>query len=413
MHSTKVGLLATTAAGMRVRCASSSTASPAAKLLGIKHVPRRPAPAPAPPGAAPAKAGSKGTDSSATVQTTSATPAQTTPTAYPDRISEALANAGPPPPTMASRVKDSFGNQFVQPMLDIFAGISLLQTRVNKNITHYIAYMTNGEKVTSRTGMAFVRRTKRDFMTALPAGMYLCLPLKKWTMPLVMRQFPYFISTVYVTNDLLALKNTIIEKKRRNLSKRILDAVKKDLEKLKSEQLDSVSMARLMKLQAIHAHKCLKLSRGSTASHSDLLEYTTFFRDHYSILDMRYGTLFNCGYFMGMALPWIFPRTQIFRWASWCITDNDLIRSEGVNRLTDFEVNEALEEQGFMALSASPERQRPALMAHTKFTRALAENYMRVRGLDVSLESQITSEEICGIATAMILARALGAEKFD
>ncbi|KAI8852517.1 hypothetical protein BC829DRAFT_414489 [Chytridium lagenaria] len=279
-------------------------------------------------------------------------------------------------------------------MLDVFAGISLLHARVNKNLTHYIAFMTNGEKVSTRVGVAFVRRTKRDFLTALPAAMYLVLPLKTWTLPLVMRRFPYFISTVYVTEELLALKNSVIEKKRRAISKKT------------SNKLDAVSLARLVKLQGI-------LNRGVATSHSELVEFGPFFRDHYSILDMGFGTLARCGRFLGIAFPWILPKTQLFRWASWCVTDNDLMRMEGVYKMSDFEVNEALEEQGFVALTAPADRQRSALMAHAKFTRSLAENFMRVKGLEVGLESQVTPEEVCGIATAMILARMLGAERFD
>ncbi|KAJ3094088.1 hypothetical protein HDU97_008523 [Phlyctochytrium planicorne] len=389
------------------RCLTTTThASPAAKILGIKATTKP---------AASFKQPSKDSKPSANTTPSSAFPSTSTvksskPTppkpVYNDKISEALASSPDPTSTLTTKVKDAFGTSFVQPMLDIFAGITQLHTRVNKTLVNYIAYMTNGEKVTSRSGMAYVRRTKRDFLTALPAAIYLCLPLQKWTLPLVFRQFPYFVSSVYMTQDLVNNKNTVIERKRVGISNGLVDALVRDLEKSKKNKMDAVSMARLVKLQGM-------LKNRSASTLSDLLEFGPFFRDHFSLINIGYLTAAKSCAFLGMGMPMVIPKSQLYRWASWTVTDNDLIRTEGINRLTDFEVNEAVEEQGLVALSGSSDRLRLSLKSSSAFTRTMAESFMRTRGLQLGQESLLLPEEISAVGIALVIARALKLERFE
>ncbi|KAJ3113411.1 hypothetical protein HDU96_003421 [Phlyctochytrium bullatum] len=252
----------------------------------------------------------------------------TKPGAPTDKISQAFAGEEQ---GNKSKIVDAFNGGVVRPMLDIFAGI-------------------------------------------------------RWTLPVVLRRFPYFVSSVYITEDILATKAAAIAKKRANLSKKVLTSVKKDLETLRSSVSDSVTRARIGKLIQL-------LEKGKVTSYSDLYEFSTIFRDHYSFLDMGFAARYRSCLYLGHALPLAFSKAQLFRWSSWCVTDNDLIRLEGINRLTDFEVLEAMEEQGNINMSASREKLRAGLHTHTKFTRTIAENFIRGRGAQIENVSELNTEE--------------------
>ncbi|KAI8612488.1 hypothetical protein BC830DRAFT_1136492 [Chytriomyces sp. MP71] len=127
--------------------------------------------------------------------------------------------------------------------------------------------------------------------------------------------------------------------------------------------------------------------------------------------------------FLNLTFPAAVPRPRLLQWADWILKDDFMIRREGVRDMTPFELVEALEERGYTRLSdLSLDAMREMLLAHSRFTKMLMDTIVSKRANEtavvyedeyavvptVSSHLGLTPEELGGVATLLIFARALG-----
>ena len=78
----------------------------------------------------------------------------------------------------------------------------------------------------------------------------------------------------------------------------------------------------------------------------DLLPLLPLFKMGAGLAHMPSNDIILWSKYIGHSLPWILPRSRMYKWADWIIKDDQLIKDDGVNSLSRVELLEALEERG-------------------------------------------------------------------
>jgi hypothetical protein len=184
----------------------------------------------------------------------------------------------------------------------------------------------------------------------------------------------------------------------------------------------------------------LQISSHSNATYSDIAALYPLFRSQLSAVNMPGSALSNFGSQMGFTLPSMFPRSRLLQSVDWVLKDDELLRVEGIQNLTDYELVEALEERGavfssvvliqlnvlilfffrlslgFTTLANQPlDNIRLSLVNHLKFTKAVTDAALRNRAPGrgpTMFGNLLHADELAAITSLMVLARSLNVSAY-
>ncbi|KAI8833235.1 LETM1-like protein-domain-containing protein [Chytriomyces cf. hyalinus JEL632] len=379
--------LARTVAIVRIsgqRCASSGPLSPAARILK-----RATAPNPEPQlGNKPAPDALSAKYASATVVSTDS--------------------------TMAAPSKSTALSGFST----FFDGIVSLHGATSDCITLLATYWARSERVVRRDSVRMVLRTIQDLKVLLPSVLYLGLPFQTYTLPTVFRVIPGIVPSTFYTQSVLYIKARTVEAKRTERRQKIIEAVSTQVEDLKTSDDKSVNTSALV------YKKMMMNPDGISYSDLNSLLCPLFITSMTASAGLAKPSLFTS--FINLTFPHALPRPRLLMWADWILKDDFMIRREGVGAMTRFELIEALEERGFTRLSGlSMDEMKQALVAHARFTKSLVDSIVSKRTNEkafvpsddyakvpvISTQLGMTPEELGGVASLLVFARALDARK--
>ncbi|KAJ3289415.1 hypothetical protein HDU79_004085 [Rhizoclosmatium sp. JEL0117] len=356
--------------------APSSTASPAAKILNRMRVPKE------------GKAGSASDLLSTLPSSAQQVPVQVEPA-----------------PT-ASSVS-----------LEFVSGFKRLVPNYQALMGNLFGYMASGSSVRleRREAIRNYLRTARDMKVFVPFAFYLFTPFHSATLPVIFRSAPSLLPSTFYTDGLWNLKARVISQKRRDAAASVVDAL--------SKQVDSIGNAFVFEKSTVNAVGLFKKLMLTTSS--------VTFIDLNSLLYPLFAARLTAGYglaqpavltnYLNFTAPHLFPRTRLLQWADWILKDDAMLRREGVSNLSNQELLEALEERGFKQLDGlNVQEMRALLTKHTKWTKTFHDAVLTKRAGEKLLESSgdlkpvkvagelgLTAEELGGVATMLVLARAL------
>ncbi|KAJ3153775.1 hypothetical protein HDU86_005108 [Geranomyces michiganensis] len=318
----------------------------------------------------------------------------------------------------------------------------------------WVAYRQEGTLVTRRADIKHMQRNKRDLPRVLPAAVFFAVPFAIPLLPVLMKFAPGFLPSVFVTREVLEVKVGVMRDRRLQSADELLRAVDTAIEgsvgaaasaaaasrvPLNSrEQQHAAALARrwtLLREQHQNSPAAPAAAPATAAkakpSDSDLISLQTLLRDHASIFEVSPAALRVMSAFAGISSPLTpllsllytpLPRARLLAWIDWVLKDDGLLRQQGINSLTDYELLEALDERGFINLTGrSTAELRTALAQHLRFTKAATDAIVpraraaRLRGGGSGSSQPITAatvdalphDEIAAVATLVLVARAL------
>ncbi|KNC98915.1 uncharacterized protein SPPG_05878 [Spizellomyces punctatus DAOM BR117] len=327
-----------------------------------------------------------------------------------DHITKALEEAQPPP-NLLSYPKRWFAKTFTEPTMVLLSGLGLLYNGSMQSLQLWVDYHQKGKPVRTRSEIRHVQRNKRDLARVFPATIFLALPFAIPMLPFVFRKAPSFLPSVFITDEILAKKMHVTQTKRAELAPILLASLGQALEARASRGNAKNSSVT----QALERRWKNMFNNNSRPSEGDLIALQPVIRDNVNILDLSSSQLRVMGQFVGLALPWIASQSRLYGWVDWILKDDELLRQQGVQALTEYELLEALEERGFINISGQKTgRLRTMLAEHLRFTKTASDVISRrSRAASSRNEPQLTTtglplEEIASMTTLILTARALG-----
>ncbi|TPX60373.1 hypothetical protein PhCBS80983_g01794 [Powellomyces hirtus] len=343
-------------------------------------------------------------------QSVSPVPAQTTLTNTnfknnnpPSNIQEAL-DSSPAPPSLIRRWWDA---SIAGPASILLTGLGYFWNGSMESLQMYTDHRQKGVVVKDRAKIIHLQRNKRDLLRIFPAALYLAVPLAIPLLPYMFRVAPNFMPTVFVTEDILWKKLRAVEKRRSALAPKLLAAFDNAIE---------TSVSKEPTPQAKQLAQRWKQLRGNPTRNTEtqLISLQILMRDHASLVSAPTSLIRIMARFVGLGMHAVAPQSRLFTWIDWIIKDDKLLRAQGVNSLTDYELREALDERGFINLSQKtiPEL-RNTLSQHLKFTKHVTETivprsraaHLRSGSKDALVE--MPADEIASMASMILIARAL------
>ncbi|KAJ3075693.1 hypothetical protein HDU98_007250 [Podochytrium sp. JEL0797] len=297
-----------------------------------------------------------------------------------------------------------------------FDGLRQLHANASTYINLGVNYFVRSERVERRDAIRLLLRTGSDLKVITPSALYLAFPFKSYTLPFVFHVLPGLVPSSYYTEEVMGIKARTVQSKREKSAVAVVESMSKQVGKLGEEFVfDKGTVA------AVSMFKKLMLNT-SAITFSDLtpLLYPLFVSRLPAATGLSNPSQLTS--FLNLNFPFLTPRTRLIQWADWILKDDAMIRREGVHSMTRFELLEALEERGFINLAdASLDDMRSTLKYHTKCTKWIMDAIVGKRSMDskpvykddyakvelVAKDLGLTSDELGGVATLMVFARAL------
>ncbi|KAJ3008752.1 hypothetical protein HKX48_008369 [Thoreauomyces humboldtii] len=319
--------------------------------------------------------------------------------------SDATLSANPP---AASGVGRWFSDHFAKPTMLLASGLGLLFNGSQKSIQMWVDNRQKNKPVTSRLDIKHIQRNKKDLVRVFPAAIFLAVPFAVPLLPHLFRIAPGFMPSVFVTDEFLTKKMQVLERKRTALAPTLLADLTAALTASVSSAGGSQAELLLRRWNTLLAHP-------ARATESDLVSLQLLLRDHANIIDLPKPALRSFNRFVGIAAPIVAPQARLFAWIDWILKDDGLLRAEGVNALTEYELLEALEERGFIHLTnQTPIQLRGQLSRHLKFTKVVSDAILlRSRAAAKRADHRapvptvIPAEDVASMASMVLAARAL------
>jgi hypothetical protein len=147
--------------------------------------------------------------------------------------------------------KPSFFTKFSGEFAQLAKGGKQLFVATGKVIEMWTNVKDTG-KVTTRPEIRLVMRVKQDWMKIIPAVGYFLLPFTIPTLPLIVKYFPGFLPSCFVTDSLQKIKLETVCKKRVESSRSGLDEFTTYLDQLNLQNKDiSFADVKRKKLQQL------------------------------------------------------------------------------------------------------------------------------------------------------------------
>ncbi|KAJ3165569.1 hypothetical protein HDU88_004056 [Geranomyces variabilis] len=371
-----------------------------------------------------------------------------------NRSFEQTVSAASPPPPSTSFLRRIWNTSFADPANNMLTAMSLLWRNTMYSTELWVAYRQEGHTVTRRADIKHMQRNKRDLLRVMPAAIFFAVPFAIPLLPVLMRVAPGFLPSVFVTREVLEMKVGVMRERREKGAEAVLEAVDKAIGRSVGGGSSSAAESRERQHAAALARRWTLLReqqllqqrpgvapgavvrKAAAPSDSDLISLQTLFRDHATLLDVPPATLRTMMSFAGISTPLspvlshVFarlPRARLLAWIDWVLKDDGLLRQQGINSLSDYELMEALDERGFINLTnRSTAELRTALAQHLRFTKAATDAIIpraraaaaadaRNAGLSraplattaTSANTVLPHDEIAAVATLVLVARAM------
>ncbi|KAI8592104.1 hypothetical protein BDZ88DRAFT_449432 [Geranomyces variabilis] len=367
---------------------------------------------------------------------------------------QTISAASPPLPPSTSFLRRIWNTSFADPANNMLTAMSLLWRNTMYSTELWVAYRQEGHTVTRRADIKHMQRNKRDLLRAMPAAIFFAIPFAIPLLPVLMRVAPGFLPSVFVTREVLEMKVGVMRERREKGAEAVLEAVDKAIGRSvgggssgaadSRERQHAAALARrwtLLREQQLQQRPGVApgavVKETAAPSDSDLISLQTLFRDHATLLDVPPATLRTMMSFAGISTPLspvlshVFarlPRARLLVWIDWVLKDDGLLRQQGINSLSDYELMEALDERGFINLTnRSTAELRTALAQHLRFTKAATDAIIpRARAAAAadarnaagitrapiattatSANAALPHDEIAAVATLVLVARAM------
>ncbi|KAJ3010304.1 UNVERIFIED_CONTAM: hypothetical protein HDU68_002191 [Siphonaria sp. JEL0065] len=280
----------------------------------------------------------------------------------------------------------------------------------------WAGWMARSDRLEKRDVIRTWLRSTRDLQILIPSFVLLIWPFQQYTLPFVFRVAPGLVPSSFYSKGVVNIKINAVQSRREIEGPKLVEALTK--------QVDSLGEGFVFDKSTVTAVALFKkmMLNTSTTTFSDLNEllYPLFVSRLTAGSCLANPSQFTS--FLHFTAPQLFPRTRLLQWADWILKDDAMIRREGVRAMTWHELVEALEERGFTRLEGlSMIELQNTLTQHTKWTKLVMDAIVTKRSNEkqavyvddyavvpkVARDLGLTSEELGGVATLLIIARAL------
>ncbi|KAJ3348094.1 hypothetical protein HDU83_001580 [Entophlyctis luteolus] len=304
----------------------------------------------------------------------------------------------------------------IAPVMKQMDGIVKLYWNASDAGTMWAKWAAQSERIHRRDGIRMVLRTVQDLKIIFPAIPYLVLPFKTITLPFVFRTVPILVPTAYYTKEVMIIKAATVETKRGKSASIVVNSLANQINTMKlNDSRDQSALAALSSVRKM-------MLNTSSITYADLntLLCPLFIAKLTASSTLESPTSFAS--FLNFTFPFVFPRQRLLQWADWIIKDDGMLRRDGIGQLSWYELVEALEERGFTRIdpqTVTEDEMRHMLAEHVRFTKNLMDSIVAKRqalavasgsmGSDfkVSEHLGLTGEELGGLATLLVFARAV------
>ncbi|KAJ3046760.1 hypothetical protein HK097_000535 [Rhizophlyctis rosea] len=262
-----------------------------------------------------------------------------------------------------------FRENYIQPAQTLLAGLRLISRAVIHSLNLWQEEKQNIREH-NRKDIQHIIRTKHDLARFLQTVFFLVNP---WIWPwlnAVLLRYPKWMPSVFVTDDILEQKLAIIAARREKLRPEIVEALRKDVDAaLKADQ------SLPIKYMAMRWNQLLAKQEKTP---TDITSLFDLFHHHTNIATAPTAEVKLWARYLGMSFPSVLTRSRLIRRLDLMLRDDALIRRDGVNSLTHYELVEALDERGYYNIIKLDIRQLRALLSsHVRFTQSVSELAVR------------------------------------
>ncbi|KAI9193289.1 uncharacterized protein BJ171DRAFT_529544 [Polychytrium aggregatum] len=259
-----------------------------------------------------------------------------------DHISQALKKATPP--------RSSMQRYFSEPFDILSHGMTSLAGAMWSVSALFFGTLV-GQKPTSRVDIRNMHRLKHDIVRIPTPLVFLVMPWFWPVLPSALGRFTGLFPSSFYTDSAYIAKLKRSHEHRSHLGPKIVADYSKFAQKLEATDPSD-----------FHVRKWGQMVAKNKPSYGDFLVIYPMIKTHGNCLNLPLGQAASMTSYLGKTVPYYLPRLAVAKWAHWIVTDDTLIRREGVNQMSDFELCEALEERGFIELHNKSREQLIVLM---------------------------------------------------
>ncbi|KAJ3045747.1 hypothetical protein HDV00_007873 [Rhizophlyctis rosea] len=211
------------------------------------------------------------------------------------------------------------------------------------------------------------------------------MPLLWPTIPHLVTRFPGLLPSTVITPEIYEAQMQRSQQRREKFVPQILAACQRDMDAITSKN-DMSSRYMALRWAQLLAKK--------RAPSSDIVTVFDFFQNHLNIATAPKSEVTLWARYLGFPFPSIAPRERLMRWIDAILKDDAMIKAEGVNGLTHYELLEALDERGYMGIATAPTVNdlRNMLSDHIKFTYTAVETATRREAQEKGVVKSNTTE---------------------
>ncbi|KAI8898247.1 LETM1-like protein-domain-containing protein [Globomyces pollinis-pini] len=260
--------------------------------------------------------------------------------------------------------------------------------------------------LTNRTEIRHILRVQQDVAKVVPALVYVVLPFSFFTFPFIFRYFPGVLPSTMITHTIMEIRLKSLQSHRASLSKDIHTKFVDHIRSLDlaNSPIPDANLRRDKLIAALDSNKPLPTSLW--------IEFYPFFFHHLNTLVLPNSLLKDFNRYLGHPISFVFMLPRLLQWIDWIIKDDQLLKVQRSNVLSDYECVEAMEERGFKELlptNTNIKEFKKSIEQHVDFSTQLVQYAKRNRFLlnrDLGKEgNELMTIDYCTLATIFILTK--------